>query len=628
MANFFNDNEDLRFYMDTLDWGPLVELMEANFKAEDGFKDTEEAVSFYRDILEMVGEFSSKEVAPRAADMDRLGLTMMDGDVILNTPMETIFKKIKRLDLHGISLPREVGGMNCPATLYFLASELFARSDVSITAHLGFHVGIASVLLQASIAEGSTEFDRQKRCIKSTRFEDEISEIISGRAWGAMDLTEPDAGSDMAAIRCKGEQNEAGEWFLSGQKIFLTSGNGRWHIVIARTEPNEGKTAGLKGLSLFVSPIYTKGRGRKKEWHATIERLEEKIGHHTSPTVSVNFDKTPARLLGKRGDGFKYMLMLMNHARIGVAFESLGIMEAARRLATEYAAERPSMGKTIDRHEMIADYLDEMKVEAVGLRAMAVRAAIADDMAHHYHVLEEFYAEPDSEEQVKARREARKYKAVARRLTPLIKYMGGEKSVEHSRRAIQILGGVGYCQEYGAEKLLRDALVLPIYEGTSQIQALMVMKDTMNFIMRNPQEFLKNMAQARWRSLSARDPLERRLAKLQVLSCSAQQHLIQRTATDKFKSLGGTPIPTWPKAFLQNWDPKRDFSYALLHAENLTLILIDEAVAELLWEQAEQHESRRPYLEAWLERAEPHSRYLFEKMHTGERLLASLASLM
>ena len=112
--------------------------------------------------------------------------------------------------------------------------------------------------------------------------------------------------------------------------------------------------------------------------------------------------------------------------------------------------------------------------------------------------------------------------------------------------------------------------MLPIYEGTSQIQALMVMKDTMNSVMRNPQEFLKGMAQARWRSLSARDPLERRVAKLQVLSCSAQQHLIQRTATDKLKSLGGTPIPTWPKAFLQNWDPKRDFSFALLHAENLT----------------------------------------------------------
>ncbi|HEX8953086.1 MAG TPA: acyl-CoA dehydrogenase family protein, partial [Polyangia bacterium] len=212
-----------------------------------------------------------------------------------------------------------------------------------------------------------------------------------------------------------------------------------------------------------------------------------------------------------------------------------------------------------------------------------------------------------------------------RQLTPLLKYLGSEKAVEMARRCIQILGGAGYIREYGAEKLLRDAMVLPIYEGTSQIQSLMAMKDTLGGILKNPQRFVRRGAQARWRSLSSRDGLERAVARIQTLSFQAQQHLILRTAGDKLKATTHKPLAEWPRSFLKNWNPKRDFAYAMLHAERLTRVLVDEVVAELLFEQAKKDPARRELAERWVERAEPRCRHLVDEItSTGDRLLATL----
>src|SRR5690606_8077968 len=188
---------------------------------------------------------------------------------------------------------------------------------------------------------------------------------------------------------------------------------------------------------------------------------------------------------------------------------------------------------------------------------------------------------------VKLEREVSRMKKRARRLTPLLKYVAAERGVQIARECIQIHGGNGYTREYGAEQLLRDAMVMPIYEGTSQIQALMVIKDTLGSVIKNPQKFVQRMAQTRWRALSSRDPLERRVAKLQAISFDAQQYLVRKTATDKFKSLGDKPIGKWPKAFLKNWNPKKDFAHAMLHAERFTRIQCDVAIAECLLEQAQ-----------------------------------------
>jgi hypothetical protein len=283
------------------------------------------------------------------------------------------------------------------------------------------------------------------------------------------------------------------------------------------------------------------------------------------------------------------------------------------------------MGKTIDRHEMIAEYLETMRTEIQGIRAMAVTAGFHEEMSQKLGLAVR-YGDLDETEQKQMERLKRSHEKKARRITPLLKYFGAEKAVEHARTAMQIHGGNGYTKEYLPEKLLRDALVMPIYEGTSQIQALMAMKDTLGGITKNPQAFVRRMAQARWRSLSSRNPLERRVAQLQALSFSAQQHLVLKTAGDKVKGLRGKPIGEWSDELTKNWDPKRDFAYAMLHAERLIQLLGETTIAELLLEQAQKHPERAEILERHLERAEPKARYLLDQITTtGQRLLERLS---
>jgi hypothetical protein len=431
----------------------------------------------------------------------------------------------------------------------------------------------------------------------------------------------------MGALRCKGEQDADGNWFVTGSKLFITSGHGKHHIVIARTEAAanpDDPFAGLAGLSTFLVPAYEDTPAGRVRQHSTIDKVEEKLGHNGSATVAISFDRAPAFLIGKRGEGFKQMLLLMNNARVGVGFESLGLCEAAYRAAVDYARQRPSMGKTIDRHEMIADYLDEMRTDIQAIRAICFAGGYHEEMSQKIRLKLKFFPPEGREDVAALEREHAQHQRKARRLTPLIKYFSSEKAVEMARRALQIHGGSGYIQEYGVEKMLRDAVVMPIYEGTSQIQSLMAMKDTLLEAIRRPKDFVRGAATARWRAVSGA-PLERRVARLQTLSYATQQHLIGRIAGRKVGELRHLPLTSWVSVF-SDWDPKRDFGPAMLHAERLTRLLIDVSVAEVLLEQAEKHPERAELLERWLERAEPRCRFLHDEITTtGERLLASLS---
>jgi hypothetical protein len=631
--NYYKDNDDLRWYVDKgIDWAPIVELTEYLYRSKEGHSNLDEALDFYKEVFELVGNFTAQEIGAHSEAIDREGVSLVDGEGLLGPTQRKIFKKIRQLELHGMPIPRELGGMNCPMLVYYLNTEMFARADSSVAAHHGFHAGIAMAMLMYSIQEGTTHFDVETASITSTRFQKEIEEIRSGKAWGCMDITEPNAGSDMAALRCRGEQDEQGNWFVTGTKIYITSGHGKYHFVIARTEESsdpDDPFAGLGGLSMFLVPAYT-GSGPHRKRTVEIVRLEEKLGHHGSATAALSFERAPAQLVGNRGDGFKYMLLLMNNARIAVGFECLGLCTAALEGARAYALERRSMGKTIDRHEMIADYLDEMENDIQAIRALVVKAAWHEELSQKITVMDKAGITAASDPAIRDRvagyqANLAHHKRMARRYTPLLKYVAAEKSVEISRRALQIHGGAGFTKDYGAEKLLRDSIVMPIYEGTSQIQSLMAMKDTLGGILKNPQAFVRRSAQCRWKIVAARDPLDRRVAKLQRLSLSAQQYLMTRTVTDKYRSLQGKPISEWPDRFMKDWNPKRDFAFAMLHAERLTQILCDEAIAELLLEQAREDTNRRPILEKFLERAEPRCRHMYDILTTtGDRLLNEL----
>lgn len=630
MASFLTDNEDLRFYLERgVDWDALVEVTEYGYRTPDGFKSPIEARTFYAEIATMMGELVAKELGPRAARIDREGNQLTDGEVTEGPSMAAFFATLKSAEVHRLCLPRELGGLNAPLTLYFLVAEMVARGDVSAMTHFSFHGGMAMAMLAYSIHEGSTRFDVAAGRIAETRFAEYIEEIARGDAWGCMDITEPDAGSDMARLRTRGEQDADGNWFVTGEKIFITSGHGRYHFVIARTEEAKGDDAfaGLHGLSMFLVKAWDDLPDGRRVRHVSVERLEEKLGHHGSVTAALLFERAPAQLIGKRGEGFKYMLVLMNNARVGVAFESIGLGECALRMARAYAEGRRSMGKAIAQHEMIADLLDEMETDLLGLRALAATSAFHEEMSQKMALLDRFTEASTEAEKARATSELPRHRALSRRYTPLLKYLAAEKAVEIARRNVQIHGGVGYTREYGAEKLLRDALVLPIYEGTSQIQSLMAMKDTLLGIIKRPQAFVRRLGQARWRSVSAADALERRVAAVSVLSLSVQQHLLTRTAADKLKTLGGTSMTTWKATLSKEWDPKRDFALAMLHAERLTRLLADEAIAEILLEQSKKFPERREVLERWLDRCELRDRALHEEITTtGERMLAKLAA--
>lgn len=634
-SSFLDDNADLRFYIENwIPWDTLSRECELRGFSEaladegDGFASASEAREFYVEVLEMVGSLVADEIAPHAAALDREGVHMDGaGKVVPNAHLERIFETLAETGLHGLCVPRELGGMNAPLMVYFLTAELFARADVSVMAHHGFHGGIAMALLMYSALEGTAEFDPTTGEIRGVRFEEQIRDIVENGEWGSMDITEPDAGSDMGALRTTAEQDEHGAWFVTGQKIFITSGHGKYHIVIARTEAagdSDDPMAGLGGLSLFLVPAWSEDEDGQRVEHAVVERVEEKLGHHSSTTVTVSFERAPAQLIGERGGGFKLMLLLMNNARISVGFEGIGLIENALRLARAYAANRSSMGKTIDRHEIIADYLDEMEVDLAGLRAMAIEAGIAEELAQRTRLRARYLAK-DAAEKEELERTVRKLTWKSRRRTPVLKFLAAEKAVEHARRCVQIHGGSGYMKEYGAEKLLRDALVLPIYEGTSQIQSLMATKDALLGVMRAPGRFLRELAQAEYRSRAARDLRERRVAGLRANVLSAQRTLMVRIAGDKAAALRGSSLGDWRKGFTEDWDPKRDFGPALLHAERLTQLLADADIAELFLAQGRRYPARLDLLDRHLDRAEPRSRYLLDCIRsTGDRLLERL----
>lgn len=638
-SNFFLDNDDLRFQLSRLDWDTITKLQEEIFQDEDAFKSGAEARAFYEELLSSLGEFTAKEVAPYERELDEEHPEVKDGEVDDPPRMKKILKQLAELGAMGLSQPRRLGGTNAPLLVNSALVEMLTRADASLTGSFAFYGGIASSLMFYSTDEGSIEF-KDGVPVKS-RFDDAIRRIAEGKEWGAMVLTEPQAGSDLARLKARATEQKDGTWRLTGQKIFITAGHGEHHIVIARSE-DETTHPGLKGLSLFYVPrhIDKNGKAVPKGTAGAVRNfeiggVEKKMGQHSTVAATIHYEDSHAELIGKRGEGFRLMLVLMNNARIAVAFEAIGTCEAAFRTARAYAEERVTMGKRIAQHEMIADYLDEMDVSIRALRAVTFDAAFYEEVAMRTKVLLKTKP-PASEDDRKAQeKRAKKYAAKARKLTPLIKYWGGEEAVRQTRMCMQILGGTGYIVETGAEKLLRDALVIPVYEGTSQIQSLMALKDNLQAAIKNPGKFARKVAETRITALSSSDTLEKGAARIQMHANSAMQTIISRIAVDKLSGVGKRPFGEWRSTLTKEWDPAVDFSFGMLHAERLTKLLTWAAMAEALVAQAKEAaatpalqahaDERRELAERFIERYEPRCRGVIAEIEaTSPSLLERL----
>ncbi|RME70995.1 MAG: hypothetical protein D6776_10875 [Planctomycetota bacterium] len=609
--NVYLDNPDLRWQIEHgTDWERLVPVVENDFRAPDAPASVEEARELYAAVLEEAGRIVAREILPYAHELDTDTPRLEDGEVRYPPRYERILAQLAGADLLGLPVPRELGGMGLPLVVNFAVAELLARADVGLMTRYGFHGGIAIALLLYAALEGSATV-REGRIV-DTRFREAIEACARGDAWGAMVLTEPDAGSDLAAIRTEARCDEHGRWRLRGEKIFITCGDGEHHLVLARSEPDR---PGLDGLSLFYVPRHRTEDGARVR-NVEITKLEHKLGHHSSPTVSLLYDDAHAELIGARGEGFRLMLRLMNGARIAVGFEGIGLCEAAYRQALRYASERRSMGRLLREHELIADMLESMDTGIRAMRALAFEAATHVELEQRLTL--RLRLEPPSQPAERAALEAQlaHHARRGRDLTPLLKYVASERAVHYSRLNMQIHGGMGYMTETGADKLLRDALVLPIYEGTSQIQALMALKDRLGGVLRDPLGFVRAGVQARLRART-RGGLEASLWEAERIAAAAIEHVLWRILGAKLRRSWSGRLDA--KGLLErfearfrrlwsDWDARRDFAFGLLHAERLTRILADLETARVLVRQARRAPEREELAERFLRRALPRMR--------------------
>jgi alkylation response protein AidB-like acyl-CoA dehydrogenase len=633
--NFFSDNEDLVFHFrHSLDWAQIVELTEGGWGKPDGYKNVEEALEVFRQILEQVGHYAGHEVAPRAEALDRAGARLEGGRVVLPAEFDQIFDGFREMELFGLTVPRHLGGLNAPMALSFILNEVIGRADVSVMTHFGFHGPIAMALLLYSAREGSMKSGPDD-WIGPSRFDEEVRQIVAGRAWGSMELTEPGAGSDLAAILTIGRRAPDGRWRLSGHKSFITSGHGPFHLVLARTEEAalprrdgpQGASAleGLDALSLFLVRGQVERDGKLVD-NVRLERVEEKLGHHASPTCALVYEEAEAELIGRPGQGFELMLIMMNGARLAVGFEGIGVAQAAFEMARAYAEERRTMGRLIAEHELIADRLLSMETDIRGMRAMAFEALNAVELSHKLELTLRFTARWNAAERQAAEERLEGYKRTARQLTPLIKFLAGEKAVEICRDNMQIHGGYGYMREYGAEKLLRDALVIPVYEGTSQIQALLALKDHLQLVLREPLRFVRDLGAARLKALTARGVeklyWECVYEKLRSMEAIVREVVKGKLADELAEMRAMNPLEVWKhlsKDFLRRWDAKEDFAYGLLHAERMTEILAHCSIAEILLRQAETWTERKVWADRYVKRMHPRVLALSSAIRGGDR---------
>lgn len=445
MSNFYNDNPDLKHHLSHPLMRKIVEMKERNFSDAEKFDyaplDYEDAMDSYEKVLEIAGEISGEIVAQNAEDVDHEGPHVVDGHVVYAKGTQKNLDALVKAGLMGISLPRRYNGLNFSLVPYIMAADMVSRADA----------GFVNIWGLQDCAETIYEFaDEDQR----QRF---LPRVCAGETM-AMDLTEPDAGSDLQAVMLKATYNEAdGTWRLNGVKRFITNGDGHIALVLARSE--EGSHDG-RGLSMF---IYDRNDGG-----VTVRRIENKMGIKGSPTCELVFKNAKAELCGARRMGLiKYVMALMNGARLGIAAQSVGVSEAACREALSYAHDRKQFGKPIIEFPAVFEMISLMKAKLDASRSLLYETTRFVDV---YKIYEDIARERSLTPE--ERQEMKKYQRLADAFTPMAKGMGSEFCNQNAYDAVQVHGGSGFMKDYACERIYRDARITSIYEGTTQLQVV------------------------------------------------------------------------------------------------------------------------------------------------------------
>jgi len=442
--NFFTDNLDIQFRLSQLDLQDILEVKERGYTNTAAHpaapRNYADAMDNYQLLLEILGDICATVIAPTAAEADETGATYADGEVEYAAVTQEAIRAITQADLMGATLPWQYGGLNLPETIYQMMIEMVSRAEA----------GLMTVFGLQEIALSIDEFADEAT---KTRF---LPRFASGEVTGAMVLTEPDAGSDLGAVQTRATYDEeAGHWRLNGVKRFITNGNADVQLVLARSEPG---SADARGLSLFVL---------ERDETVRIRRIENKMGIHASPTCEIQYNHTPAWLVGKQRYGLvRYSMALMNGARLAVGSQATGIAEAAYREAYHYANERIQFNQPIRNLPAVSRMLLSMRGEIEAARALITATAVWVDRLKVYDKLKE---EKD-QTFLDLRQKQKDASSLADVLTPLTKYYATEMANRVCYQAMQVHGGVGYMREFSVERHYRDVRVTNIYEGTSQLQ--------------------------------------------------------------------------------------------------------------------------------------------------------------
>ena len=444
MANFYTDHPEYDFYLNHPEMQRVVELKERNFADKDKYEDApvdfEDAIENYKRVLEITGDIAANIIEPNSEDVDLEGPHLVDGRMHYAAKTYDNIEATRQAGLWGISMPRRYNGLNMPITPYSMASEIVSAADA----------GFQNIWSLQDCIETLYEFGSEEQRQKY------IPRVCAGETM-SMDLTEPDAGSDLQRVMLKATQDEDGTWRLNGVKRFITNGDSDIHLVLARSE--EGTRDG-RGLSMFIYD--------KRDGGVTVRHIEHKLGIHGSPTCELVYKNAKAELCGSTRLGLiKYVMALMNGARLGIAAQSVGVSQAAYDEALKYARERKQFDTAIVKFPAVYDMIARIKAKLDAGRSILYQTARYVDI---YKALEDISRERKLTPEERA--ELKKYSRLADAFTPLAKGMNSEYANLNTYDAIQVHGGSGFIMEYKCQRLYRDARIFSIYEGTTQLQVV------------------------------------------------------------------------------------------------------------------------------------------------------------
>lgn len=481
MANYYTDHPEIEFHLDHPLMKRIVELKEKGYADKDQFADApvcyEDAIENYKRVLDITGDVAANIIEPNSESVDLEGPHLVNGRMVYASKTVENIDATCKAGLWGVSMPRKYGGLNLPNVVFSMLSEVISAADA----------GFQNIWSLQSCIDTLYEFGSEEQRQKY------IPRVCEGASM-SMDLTEPDAGSDLQRVMLKATQDEDGTWRLNGVKRFITNGDSDIHLVLARSE--EGTHDG-RGLSMF---IYDKQSGG-----VTVRHIEHKLGIHGSPTCELVFKNAKAELCGSTRMGLiKYVMALMNGARLGIAAQSVGVEQEAYNEGLSYAKERMQFGKKIISFPAVYDMLSRMKAKLDAGRSLLYQTARYVDL---YKALEDIGR--DRKLTPEERQELKKWNRLADAFTPLAKGTNSEWANQNAYDAISIHGGSGFIMEYKSQRLFRDARIFSIYEGTTQLQVVAAIRYITNGTYLN---IMKEMLQGE--VSESLKPLQERVAKL------------------------------------------------------------------------------------------------------------------